>query len=71
MPRWAGFQRCSRCSAWVPPEVQSLADLRGAVAAVGSRAPIVGTYNYGLMSMEAVGWVGQALRGLAAPNPPP
>ena len=55
----------------VPPEVQSLADLRGAVAAVGSRAPIVGTYNYGLMSMEAVGWVGQALRGLAAPNPPP
>jgi hypothetical protein len=45
----------------LPPETQSMAALSAAVDALLGRAPIVGTYNYGLMSIEALAWVGGAL----------
>jgi len=44
------------------PEISSLRDLRSAVDSVVLEAPAVGVYNYGTMSIEAVGWVGEAFK---------
>lgn len=44
------------------PEIGSVDDLRSAVGSVAPGSPLVGVYNYGTMSIEAVGWVGEAFR---------
>jgi hypothetical protein len=48
------------------PETSSLGDLQSAVDSVVFEAPVVGVYNYGTMSIEALGWIGEVFNNRRA-----